>query len=118
MTPVLTAVLLIAAIVLCATGIWAFVRVSLASRSVKRLADDFQARMVPLAEKADVTVDAMNAELLRVDAIVSQIEEVSERVSAASSAVATIVNAPMGAVSELGERLRRAVSSARKSREK
>ena len=117
MTSVLTTVLLISAIALCATGIWAFVRVGLASGAVKNLADDLEGRVVPLAEKADVTVDAMNAELLRVDAIVTQIEDVSERVASASSAVATIVNAPVGAVSELGERLRKAVASARKSRE-
>jgi vacuolar-type H+-ATPase subunit I/STV1 len=116
-TPVLTVLLLISAIVLCATGVWAFVQVASASRSVRQLADDVEERIVPLAEKADVTVDAMNAELLRVDAIVSQIEEVSERVSAASSAVATIVNAPMGAVSELSERLRR-VMAARKAKER
>lgn len=118
MTPILTAVLLISAIVLCAVGVWAFLRLALASRSVKRLADELQERVVPLVEKTDVTVDAMNAELLRVDAIVTQIEEVSERVSSTSNAVATILNAPMGAVSELGERLRRAVASAKKSRER
>jgi hypothetical protein len=117
-TPVLTAILLISAIALCAAGVWAFVRLSTASQSVKRLADDVQERVVPLAEKADVTVDALNAELMRMDAIVTQIEEVSERVSAASNAVAMIVNAPMGAVSEFSERLRRVVTSARKSRER
>jgi len=76
-----------------------------------------QDRLVPLAEKADVTVDAMNAELLRVDMIVTQVEEVSQRVSSASSAVQAIVNLPAGAVNELSDRLRKAVVSAKKSRE-
>ncbi len=117
MTPALTVVLLLSGIALCATGIWALVRVGLASKSVQLLADDLEERIIPLAEKADVTVDAMNAELLRADMIITQVEDVSERVSSASSAVATIVSAPMGAVSGLSERLRRAISSGKKARE-
>jgi len=114
---VLTAALLLTAIALCATGIWALVRVGAASRSVQILADDLEERLVPLLDKADVTVDAMNAELLRVDMIVTQVEDVSERVASASNAVHTIVNAPVGAVNELSERLRKAMSSAKKARE-
>lgn len=117
MTSVLTVALLLAAIVFCATGIWALVRLGLASRSVQTLAEDLEERLVPLADKADVTVDAMNAELLRIDMIVTQVEDVSERVASASNAVHTIVNAPVGAVNELSERLRKAIISAKKARE-
>ena len=81
MTSALTVALLISAIVLCAVGIWAFVRVGLASQSVQTLAEDLEERLVPLVDKADVTVDAINAELLRVDMIVTQVEDVSDRVS-------------------------------------
>ncbi len=118
MTPVLTVALLLAAIVLCAVGIWAFVRLGLASRSMQTLADDLDERLVPLVDKADVTVDAMNAELLRLDMIVTQVQEVSGRVTSASNAVAAIVSAPVGAVNELSERLRKAIISAKKARER
>ena len=117
MTSALTVTLLLGAIVLCAVGIWALVRVGLASKSLQTLAEDLEERLVPLAEKADVTVDAMNAELLRVDMIVTQVEEVSERVSSASNAVATIVNVPGAAVNEFSDRLRKAIISAKKARE-
>lgn len=116
MTSVLTDILLLAGIVFCAVGTWAFVWLASASRRVNSLAEDMQSRVIPLAEKTDVTVDALNAELLRVDMIVTQIEDASARVAAASSAVHSVVNAPLGAVSELGDRLRRTIA-ARKAKQ-
>ena len=117
MTSVLTDILLFAAIVFCVAGTWAFVRLVFTARSVKTLADDMETRLVPLAEKADVAVDALNAELLRVDMIVTQIEDASDRVAAASSAVHAVVNAPLGAVNELSDRLRRTIAARKASRE-
>lgn len=117
MTSVLTTVLLLAAIALCAVGIWAAVRFAAAADSVKRLSEDLEARVPPLLDKADVSVDALNAELLRVDLIVTQVEDVAEHVSSASNAVHSIVNAPHEIVNEVGERLRRTIRSARKPRE-
>lgn len=116
MTSVLTDILLIAGIVFCVVGTWAFVRLLATTRSVKTLADDMEARLVPLTEKADVTVDALNAELMRVDMIVTQIEDASDRVAQASSAVHAVVNAPLGAVNELSDRLRRSIA-ARKAKQ-
>ena len=109
--------LLIAAIALCAVGIWAALRLAAAADSVKKLADDVEARAPELLEKADVTVDALNVELLRMDLIITQVEEVTELVSSASNAVHTIVNAPYEVVTGLGERLRRSLHAPRKQRE-
>ena len=117
MTSALTTVLLLAAIALCVAGIWAAVRLAAAADSIKRLSEDLEERVPPLLDKADVSVDAVNAELLRVDLIVTQVEEVAERVSAASTAVHSIVNVPHEVVNELSERLRRTIHSARKSRD-
>ncbi len=117
MTSNLIVALLLSAIVLCGVGIWALVRVGLAAKSAQTAAEDLHGRLVPLVEKSDVTIDAVNAELLRVDMIVTQVEEVSDRVSSASNAVSTIVTAPGVAVGELGERLRKAVIAARKAKE-
>jgi hypothetical protein len=112
----LTDILLVLGVVFCVAGTWAFVRLVSMSRSVKRLADDLESRLIPLAEKTDVTVDALNAELLRIDLIISQIEDASARVASASSAVHAVVNAPLGAVNELSDRLRRTMA-ARKAKQ-
>lgn len=76
-------------------------------RSVRKLSDDMQTRLVPLIEKANVTVDALNAELFRIDGIVTQIEQVSDRVSSTTNAVQDAVHGPMEAVSNMGARLRK-----------
>ena len=109
MTSALTTVLLLVGIVLCGVAIWAVFRLVAAADSVRRLADDLEARVPELLDKADVTVDAVNVELLRMDLIVTQVEEVTELVSSASSAVHAIVNAPYEVVSGLSERLRRSL---------
>lgn len=108
MTPALQPIVLVLASLLCVVAgvaAWEIAKSARSwretSESVKRLADEAVDRLVPLAEKADVTVDALNAELLRVDLIVSRFEDVADR-------AASIANAP----SEIGERLRHAFSSA------
>lgn len=117
MTSALTTILLVAAIAVCIAGVWAALRLAAAADSVRRLSDDLETQLPPLLEKADVTVDALNAELLRLDMIVTQVEDVSDRVSSASSAVHAIVNAPYEVVNELGLKLRRSLKSGRKHRE-
>lgn len=93
---------------LCVAGVWAAVSAARAAASLKTLADDLDARVVPLLEKADVTVDAINAELLRVDAIVSSIEEITDRVDSTSRTVQGVANAPAEIVTDLAERVRKA----------
>ena len=80
-TTVLLSVLIVVASVLCGVAIWALTEAVKTARSLRVLSDDLDARIVPLIDKLDVSVDALNAELLRVDAIVTRFEEVSDRVS-------------------------------------
>ena len=87
-TTALLAVLLVCASALCGVAIWALTESVKTARSARQLADDLDARLVPLLDKADVTVDAMNAELLRIDQIVTRVEEVTDRVSDTSRVVA------------------------------
>ena len=107
-TTTLLAVLLVVASAACGVAIWALIESVKTTRSIKVLADDLDARLVPLLDKADVTVDAMNAELLRIDQIVSRVEEVTDRVSDTSRAVQEVANAPAEIVNELAVRVRRA----------
>ena len=104
----LLVVLLVAASVLCGVAIWALLDVVKTSRSVRELSDDTHERLVPLLDKADVTVDAVNAEILRVDSIITQVERTSDRVSHASETISDIVNAPAEIVNDVAVRVRRA----------
>lgn len=104
----LLGVLLVAASALCGVGIWALIESVKTARSVRQLSDDMDARLVPLLDKADVTVDAMNAELLRVDQILTQFEEVSDRVSSTTRTVQEVANAPSEIYNDLADRVRRA----------
>ncbi|NTW29065.1 MAG: hypothetical protein HGA39_06860 [Coriobacteriia bacterium] len=112
---ILLGILLVVATVLCCFAIWALTQVVSTARSVKTLADDMDVRLVPLLDKADVTVDALNAELLRVDGIVGQFEQIGDRVSGASRAVQEVTSAPGEIVGEIADRVRHAWRS-RKSR--
>jgi hypothetical protein len=101
-------VLIAAGIATCAVVIWAAVRVAASVDSLSRSADDVRVRLVPLLDKADVTVDAINAELLRLDDTITRFEDASVAVSAATGTLSEIVHAPAGIVSEVADRVRRA----------
>ena len=105
---ILLSVLLVLASALCAVGIWALLEGVKTARSARTLSDDLDARVVPLLEKADVTIDALNAELLRVDAIVSRIEEITDRMDSTSRTVQGVANAPGEIVNDIADRVRRA----------
>lgn len=105
---VMLLVLLVAAIAVCGVAAWALREVAVAARSIQRLSDDSRERLNPLLDKADVTVDAINVEILRVDALIGRFEEASERVTSASGTISGIVNAPAEIVNDVAGRVRRA----------
>jgi ABC-type transporter Mla subunit MlaD len=79
-------------------GVWFLVR------AVSRLlttVEELRARVVPLLDKADVTLDALNVELLRIDGIVSQAEGVGEVVSNASDFIRSPVNSAAQGIARL-----------------
>jgi hypothetical protein len=94
-------------IALCLTGIWALVAVVRAARSTTRLLDHLDVKLPPLIDKASVTLDEVNIEMARVDGLVTQLEEVSDRVTSTTRAASEIVGAPAAAVAGLGDRARR-----------
>jgi hypothetical protein len=103
---VLSIVLDVILIVLAIVAIWGVVQVVSTARSVKKLADDADALMPPLVDKANVTLDNFNDELVRMDGVVTQLEEVSDRVNSTTRAAQGIVEAPAAAVSGLAEGVR------------
>ncbi len=105
---ILLSVVLVCAGVVCGVAVWALRDLVATSHSLRLTSDELRARLVPLADKADVTVDALNAELLRIDGIITQFEDTSSRVSHASATISDIVNAPGEIVSEAASRVRKA----------
>lgn len=106
----LLAVLYIALTVLCGVAVWALVRFVGTADSTRKLVEDLDTRLVPLLDKASVTVDALNLEIERVDGIVTQIEEVSDKVSSTTRVAQEFVSGPVAAVAGLGDRARRFAS--------
>lgn len=102
----LLAALVIVALALCATAIWALVEIVRSVRSAKALADDTRQRLIPLLDKLDITIDAVNAELLRVDLIVTRFEDVSDRLSNASDAISDLANVPERIAGGIADRVR------------
>lgn len=104
---VLRIVLYVALIALCATAVWALVVLVGTARSTRRLVERLDDKLPPLIDRANETLDSVNAEMVRVDDIVSQLEQVSDRVSSTTRAASEIVGAPAAAVAGLGNGLRR-----------
>ncbi|MDY0087681.1 MAG: hypothetical protein RBS78_03940 [Coriobacteriia bacterium] len=108
--------LIVAGLAVCGFLVFALVEAVKTLRSMRVLSDDMGQRIPPLIDKIDVTVDALNAEMLRVDAIIDDFEQISSRVSNTVSTVQDAVSAPANAVSSAGERIRVAWNRARHAR--
>jgi uncharacterized protein YoxC len=94
-------------IVLVLAGIYAVRVLVVAVRSLLAAVEEIRSRLVPLLDKADVTVDAVNAELLRLDAIVTQAEEVGDAVSTASDFIRSPVNRTAEGLARLARSFRK-----------
>ncbi len=105
---VMRIVALAAATALSAAAVWALRETVITMRSLRRTSDELRERALPLLDKAEVTVDAVNVELLRIDSIITTVETASERVSSASGALSGIVSAPGEILSDVVGRARRA----------
>ena len=68
---------------------------------------ELRTTVLPILDKVDVTVDAVNAELLRVDNILSGIETASQKVTQTSETVSGIVATPVDFVAGFTDKLRR-----------
>jgi len=100
-------VLTIVAIVLALAAIYGVFVLVKAVKDLQMAAEDVRSRLVPLLEKADVTIDALNAELLRLDAIMSQAEGVGEAVSTASEFIRSPVNTAAQGIARLARSFRK-----------
>ncbi len=115
-TAILGIAALVAALVVSVVAVYALLESIKTMRLMREFIDDTSARLNPLIDKADVAVDAMNAELLRVDGIVTTIEDVSDRVGETTRTVHAVTNAPKEIANAMGPQLRAAWRAARESR--
>jgi hypothetical protein len=115
-TEILGIAALVGALVVSVFAVYALVESIRTMRLMREFIDDTSSRLNPLIEKADVTVDAVNAELLRVDGIVTTMEEVSDAVGETTRTVQFVTNAPREVANAMGPRLRAAWRAARESR--
>lgn len=112
---VLTIVLLVVASAVCGFVIWAVFELVKTLRSTRTFVEHLDASLVPILGKADVAIDAVNAELLRLDGIVTRVEEVTDRVSSTSRTVQEVANAPAEIVGGIADRVRKAFRRRRQS---
>lgn len=100
---VLLIVLVVVAIAALGVLIWVLVGAMDTLRSVRRLADDADATVIPLTAKADATLDLVNAEVMRIDLIVDQVSDMVERVEATRRAAETTVDSAVDGASRFGK---------------
>ncbi|HEY5467690.1 MAG TPA: hypothetical protein VIK85_01130 [Coriobacteriia bacterium] len=104
---VLLVALYVALIALALFAIWCVREVVATARSVRRLSDELGQTLPPLIERAGTTLTSVDWEIARVNGVVSQIEEVSDRVTSTTRAAQGMVEAPLAAVSGLADGARR-----------
>jgi uncharacterized protein YoxC len=68
----------------------------------------------PIVDKAELTIDTVNLEMLRVDSILEDVEQVSTVAGKTATAVDTVTSGPADAVSSLVDRIRGSLGSKRK----
>lgn len=108
---ILRVVMYVLLIVLSGYAIWGVREVVSTARSMRRLSDEMSEKLPPLIERADATLISVNAEIVRVNGVVSQFEEVSNRVSHTARAAQEIAEAPVAAVSGIAEGARKFFST-------
>jgi len=75
--------------------------------AAREMVAEVRTQIHPTLEKADVAVDGVNLNLLRLDAILQSFEQTSEQVAGVSNSVSNLVNAPMDAIGSISDRIRR-----------
>lgn len=121
-----------AATVLVILGIVALVfliiilyRASLTMKSVQNMAESAEkevtpalAKVNPMVDKAELMLDTVNLEMLRVDSILEDVEQITDVAGKAATTVDTVTSAPAEAVTSLLDRIRGAIDSKRSNKQK
>jgi uncharacterized protein YoxC len=104
-------------IALAGAAVYAVVVLVATLRSARKLLDDVDARLPNLIDDADITVQAMSLELMRLDDILGNVQEVSDTVGSATRAAEEAVQVPIQKAQEYAERARRFLARLRERKE-
>jgi uncharacterized protein YoxC len=91
--------------------IYALVRLGGALRSADKLLGDVDGEVVPLLKQATETLDGVNAELDKVDVVMSSVVDVTEKVDQTTRAVESAISVPARKAAAFGAGVSQAVSS-------
>lgn len=123
--PFAAAILVILGIVVLALIVVILMRVNKTMKSVEHMAAEADkeitpvlAKVDPMVDKAELTIDTLNLEMLRVDAILEDVEQISSVAGKTATTVDTVTSAPADAVSSIVGHLRGTLSSKRKEQVK
>lgn len=123
--PYAAAVLVVLGIAVLVFLVIILYRASKAMESVQNIAQTAEkevtpalAKVNPIVDKAELMVDTVNLEMLRVDAILEDVEQVTDVAGKAATTVDTITSAPADAVTSIVDRVRGTLGSKRNNKKK
>ena len=123
--PFAAAVLVILGIVALVFLIIILYRASVTMKSVQNIAADAEKEVAPaltkvnpMVDKAELMLDTVNLEMLRVDAILEDVEQITDVASKAATTVDAVTSAPADAVTSIVDRIRGSIGSKRSNKVK
>ena len=123
--PFAAAVLVILGIVALVFLIVILYRASVTMKSVQNIAADAEKEVAPaltkvnpMVDKAELMLDTVNLEMLRVDAILEDVEQITDVAGKAATTVDAVTSAPADAVTSIVDRIRGSIGSKRSNKVK
>lgn len=123
--PFAAAVLVILGIVALVFLIIILYRASVTMKSVQNIAADAEKEVAPaltkvnpMVDKAELMLDTVNLEMLRVDAILEDVEQITDVAGKAATTVDAVTSAPADAVTSIVDRIRGSLGSKRSNKAK
>lgn len=121
--PFAAAVLVILGIVALVFLIIILYRASITMKSVQNMAAEAEKEVTPaltkvnpMVDKAELMLDTVNLEMLRVDSILEDVEQITDVAGKAATTVDTVTSAPAEAVTSLIDRIRGTFDSKRSNK--
>ena len=123
--PFAAAVLVILGIVALVFLVIILYRASVTMKSVQNIAADAEKEVAPaltkvnpMVDKAELMLDTVNLEMLRVDAILEDVEQITDVAGKAATTVDAVTSAPAEAVTSIVDRIRGSIGSKRSNKVK
>lgn len=96
--------------------VWLVVELALTVRSGRKTLDKINTEIDPMMNRVNLTLDAANLEILRVDAILEDVSQITDTMANATTTVDKLAQAPVSAVSNVTDRVRNVLKSSKASK--